>query len=322
MEFTFSDVQLSWQAKGRSLGGDLAAGASAADVIMAAARVGLIDTGADLLAAALAIESLAQASAGAAVTLAVHTSALLAIGADERFTALARGEIVGAIAMSSEQVATEQGSRLSGRALWVGPATDRGLAIVGARAGGPDSIDLVATAVALDARGVASEFIATAGLSGFRCAHVSFSDAPCIVFGAPKAVMTRVRILLAAAGIGMGRRALAEALRAAHAYSRTGPGGEQTLQGLVADAATELDAASVLMWRAACSSPLSLAEASMAKLAAAEAAMRAVARASQVAGADAFRQGNILERLAQDVRALEVFAGRTEGLREAVAESL
>jgi alkylation response protein AidB-like acyl-CoA dehydrogenase len=59
----------------------------------------------------------------------------------------------------------------------------------------------------------------------------------------------------------------------------------------------------------------------MAKLAAAEAAMRAVARASQVAGADAFRQGHILERLAQDVRALEVFAGRTEGLREAVAEA-
>ena len=37
-------------------------------------------------------------------------------------------------------------------------------------------------------------------------------------------------------------------------------------------------------------------------------------------GAEAFRHGHIMERLAQDVRALELFAGRTEALREAVAE--
>jgi hypothetical protein len=36
-------------------------------------------------------------------------------------------------------------------------------------------------------------------------------------------------------------------------------------------------------------------------------------------GAEAFRRGHVVERLAQDVRALEVFAGRTEALREAVA---
>ena len=43
------------------------------------------------------------------------------------------------------------------------------------------------------------------------------------------------------------------------------------------------------------------------------------ARATQVVGADSFRAGHIVERLAQDVRALELFAGRTEALREAVA---
>ena len=57
----------------------------------------------------------------------------------------------------------------------------------------------------------------------------------------------------------------------------------------------------------------------MAKLAATEATQRAVARATQVVGADSFRAGHIVERLAQDVRALELFAGRTEALREAVA---
>ena len=43
------------------------------------------------------------------------------------------------------------------------------------------------------------------------------------------------------------------------------------------------------------------------------------ARATQVIGVDSFRRGHIVESLAQDVRALELFAGRTEALREAVA---
>jgi len=36
-------------------------------------------------------------------------------------------------------------------------------------------------------------------------------------------------------------------------------------------------------------------------------------------GLDSFRRGHIIESLTQDVRALELFAGRTEALREAVA---
>jgi alkylation response protein AidB-like acyl-CoA dehydrogenase len=134
--------------------------------------------------------------------------------------------------------------------------------------------------------------------------------------------MARMRVLLAAAGLGMGRRALREALAAARAYSRSGAGGEQTVQGLLADAATELDAARLLTWKAASAAELSLAEASMAKLAVTEATQRAVARATQIIGGDTFQRGHIIERLAQDVRALELFAGRTEALREAAADSL
>jgi hypothetical protein len=37
-------------------------------------------------------------------------------------------------------------------------------------------------------------------------------------------------------------------------------------------------------------------------------------------GADSFQRGHIIERLAQDVRALDLFSGRTEALRAAVAE--
>jgi alkylation response protein AidB-like acyl-CoA dehydrogenase len=60
----------------------------------------------------------------------------------------------------------------------------------------------------------------------------------------------------------------------------------------------------------------------MAKLAVTEATQGAVARATQIVGGDTFRRGHIIERLAQDVRALELFAGRTEALREAAADYL
>lgn len=52
------------------------------------------------------------------------------------------------------------------------------------------------------------------------------------------------------------------------------------------------------------------------------AAQRAIERTTQVVGMETFRQGHIIERLAQDVRALELFAGRTEALRAAVAEEV
>ena len=133
--------------------------------------------------------------------------------------------------------------------------------------------------------------------------------------------MARVRTLLAAAGLGMGKRALREALHTARGQSYRGAGGEQTVQGLLADAATELDAATMLTYRASLRATPSLADASMAKLAATEATQRAVARATQVVGADSLRGGHVVERLAQDVRALELFAGRTEALREAIAEA-
>lgn len=315
MEFNLTDVQRSWREKGHSLGHDLPPEAAAADVVIGAARVGLLDPAADLLAAALAVEALAYDSAPAGMALALHTGVLLALGADDRFTAIARGEIVGAIALSTDHMPTEADGRLSGRASLVGPLTDHGIAIVGARSG--DGI--VAGAVSLDAPEVAIEIVETSALRGFVCGNVVVSGAAAHLLGATLPFMTRVRILLSAAGLGMGRRALNEALQAAHALRGRGAGGEQTVQGLLADAATELDAAMLLTWKAASAPALSLADASMAKLAATEATLRAVARATQVIGVDSFQRGHSVERLTQDVRALELFAGRTEALREAVA---
>jgi alkylation response protein AidB-like acyl-CoA dehydrogenase len=249
------------------------------------------------------------------VSLALHAGVTAGLDGNRRFADLDSGEVVGAIALSSEDVPVEQDGRLSGRAAWVTPLTPLGVAVLGMRSGD----GLTAAAVSLNAPGVMQEPVDTAALGGVVCGHVLLDGAPFVAVGPTMPFMSRVRILLAAAGLGMGRRALREALVAAHGHTGHGAGGEQTVQGLLADAATELDAAMLLTWKAAAARELSLAEASMAKLAATEATQRAVARATQVVGADSFRLGHIIERLAQDVRTLELFAGRTEALREAVA---
>ncbi len=318
MDFNLSDVQRSFKTRGEELGRELQEDAAAADVVMGAARVGILDPRADLLSAALGVEGVAYESSAAAMALALHTGVVLAIGPDDRFTSLTRGETVGAIALSTDDVPVEEAGRLRGRASIVGPLTDRGVAIVGARRGEA----LMACAVSLDDPGTAVEEMQTAALRGFVCGHVSFDRVACTALGPTLPFMTRVRVLLAAAGLGMGRRALGEALRAAHGHRGLGAGGEQTVQGLLADAETELDAAMMLIWAAASAPDVSLAGASMAKLAVTDATQRAVARATQVVGVDSFRHGHVIERLAQDVRALELFAGRTEALREAVADDL
>lgn len=319
MDFSLSDVQQAWKVKGASLGRELPDDAPAGEVIEGAARTGLIDPQIDLLAASVAVEAMACESAGAAVALALHTSIVLSVAGDDRFTALARGETVAAVGLSSDDVAHERGGTLSGRASWVGPLTARGVAVLGVRRSRDGDLRS-AVVVALDQRGVAIEPVETAALAGFVCGHLMVENLPFLEIGSPLPIMARIRVLLAAAGLGIGRRALREALDAARPQSHRGAAGEQTVQGLLADSATELDAATMLTWLAATAETPQLADASMAKLAATEAAQRTVARATQVVGADSFRRGHVLERLARDVRALELFAGRTEALREAVAE--
>ena len=315
MDFNLSSSQLQWQQKAQSFARELPGGAGAPEIVATAARAGLIDPQADLLSAAVAIEAVAWESAGAAIAIALHTSVTSGLASGEILAALVRGEVVGAIALSSDEVPAAEGESLAGRASWVTPLTTRGLAIVGVRNGDT----LTAAAVLLDATGITQEPVQTAGLSGLVCGHVRFERTPFTPAGATQPFMSRARVLLAAAGIGMGRRALHEALGVARGHRDRGAGGEQTVQGLLAEAATELDAARMLTWKAAAAVTLSLSDASMAKLASTEATQRAVARATQVVGAESFRAGHIVERLSQDVRALELFAGRTEALREAVA---
>jgi alkylation response protein AidB-like acyl-CoA dehydrogenase len=318
MDFFLTDTQLEWRATAETIARGLPAEADAAAVVRAAARGHLIGAGMDLLSASVAVEAMAGESAAAALAYALHAAVVMG-AAGPRPEALERGEAVGAVALSSEAVPVLRRGRLSGRASWVAPLTSGGIAVVGAHDGDGAVGGPVACLVPLDAPGVSFEAVETAALRGLVCGHVMLEDVGCTASGPTAPFMARIRVLLAAAGLGMGRRAVRESMAAARALNRTGAGGEQTVQGLLADAATEIDAAKLLTWRAASAPALSLAAASMAKLAATEATQRAVARATQVVGAESFRQGHAIERLAQDVRALELFAGRTEALRESVA---
>ena len=317
MDFEWTEVQRSWREKAKALGRELADEAAAADVVMGAARVGIIDPEVDLLAAALAVEALAGESPAAGMILALHTTTLKAhLSEDSLVDSLTRGETVGALVLSSEDVPTIEDGRLSGRASWVGPITERGIAVVGARQGGY----VVACGVALDDKRVHISEVKTSALRGFVWAYLAFSGAPYVAAGETTSIMARGRTLIACVALGICNRALRESLAVVH--REHGAGGEQTVQGLLADTATELEAARMLTWKAAAQGDeVSLAEASRAKLAATSAAQAAVIRATQVVGVDSFRRGHVVERLTQDVRAIELFAGRTETLREAVADA-
>jgi len=317
MDFEFTDVQRAWREKGSALGREFSEDAAAGDVVMGATRVGIIDPEVDLLAAALAVEALACESPAAGMTLALHTTTLKAqLSQGSLIESLARGEIVGALVLSSEDVPTIEEGRLSGRASWVGPITERGIAVVGARQGA----QVVACGVALDDQRVHVTEVKTSALGGVVWAYLAFSGARCIAAGETTSIMACARTLIASVALGICNRALRESLAVVH--REHGAGGEQTVQGLLADTATELEAARMLTWKAAArGDDVSLADASRAKLAATSAAQAAVVRATQVVGVDSFRRGHVIERLTQDVRAIELFAGRTETLREAVADA-
>jgi len=309
MNMDLSVDERALQERAAAFGRELDGAASAPEIVRAAAAAGLIDGDADRLSPVLVIDAVATQSPAAAMVLAIHRACVATLPQVE---SLLSGTRVGALTLATDLVAEARSDRLNGGASWVAPVTDDGVALLAAR----DGTEAVVYAVDLGTTAVAVTPVAVNGLRGVQMAHLQLTDAIGVRLGPTVPVMTRVRIYVAAVGLGVARRAVREALDSARGISR-GAGGEQTVQGLIADAATDLDAATLLTWEAAMSP--SLGRASMAKLAATYAAQRAVERATQVVGAESLRRDHIIGRLALDVRALELFAGRTEALRDAVA---
>ncbi|MEW6323247.1 MAG: acyl-CoA dehydrogenase family protein, partial [Acidobacteriota bacterium] len=128
----------------------------------------------------------------------------------------------------------------------------------------------------------------------------------------------RDRLAVAAVAVGLGRAALEEALTVLRASGdRPGGGVEERPHWVLADAATELDAARLLVHQAAAEA-VDEARAALAQVFAAGAAMRAVDAAVRVIGAAAYRAGSTLERLARDARATQLLLG-TEDQGRAIA---
>lgn len=322
MDVELSPMAMRWRQAAEALGASIARDAPAHDVMRALAQAGLLAEAPDALASVVAIEALALQAPSAAVMLAMQATALDCPGLTPKLrAALREGRQVAALELSADAMPQWDAGRVTGAASWVAPATPDGVALLAARRAPTEGGSVEACLVSLADPGVLAQPEEADGVPGLVCVTLMLSGVEAQSLGAPEPLMAGARLRMAAVGLGLGTRALAEALGAVRASG--GHDAEaQTVQGLLADAATELDGARLLTQAVAATIPLSLAEASAAKLASTAAAIGAVERATQVVGIDSFRTGHVLARLARDVRALELFAGRTEALRAAVAGAI
>jgi acyl-CoA dehydrogenase len=133
------------------------------------------------------------------------------------------------------------------------------------------------------------------------------------------------RTTVGAAALGFARRALDETI--ARACTRRLFGAPlfdlQMVQGHIADMALDVDAAALLVYRAAWAKDRGAArvtrEAAMAKLFATDRAQEVIDKAVQIHGGDGVRRGHIVERLYREIRALRIYEGASEVQKVVIA---
>ncbi len=141
-------------------------------------------------------------------------------------------------------------------------------------------------------------------------------------------VLDVFRPTVGAAALGFARRALDEALaRASQRQLFGAPLHElQMVQGHLADMALDVDAAALLVYRAAWAKDMGAAritrEAAMAKLYATEAAQRVIDTALQLHGGDGVRKGFAVESLYREIRALRIYEGASDVQKIVIARGL
>ena len=314
--------------------------------------------GRDYVSYALAIEAIARASATVAVALSVTNSLVAELVAHagrssqkERWLRkLATGDAIGAFALSEPDAGTDaanqrtsavradRGYRISGRKVWVANADAAAVAIVFAcTRPGLRGQGVTAFLVPMDAPGVARIARADSlGVRGLGCQDLELDvqvDDDQVLGpvdqGFPLAMwaLRGGRIAIAAQALGIGEAALDEAM--AYAKQREVFGqpiaNYQAIQWMIADMATELDAARMLTLKAAAAKERqgrSMVEASMAKLAASEAAHKSADKAMQILASAGYRRGSTVERLFRDVRATEIYQGTSEAQRLIIAAGI
>ena len=320
--------------------------------------------GRDYVSYALALEALARGSAVLAVIASVNTSLvaepLEKFGTEAQkqtwLRRLVTGESIGAFALSEEHAGSDaanqqtiarlddRGYTLSGRKVWVANAEAADLAIVFAatqpasRSSAHSGRSIGAFLVPMDAPGLTRTPSGDSlGVRGLGCMDLELDDVQIgadALLGGPGDgfhlamwALDGGRIAIAAQALGVGQAALDAALAHAKQHQAFGQpiANFQAIQWMLADSATELDAARMLTLKAADARTRRerpTLEAAMAKLSASEAAHRAADRAMQILASHGYQRGSVVERLFRDVRAAEIYQGTSEVQRMVIAEHI
>jgi acyl-CoA dehydrogenase len=226
--------------------------------------------------------------------------------------------------------AREEGASwvLDGRKTWISNGGIADHYVVFARTGeAPGAKGLSAFVVDADTPGlriaerievIAPHPLAALEFSGARVPKTHLLGRPGEGFKVAMATLDIFRSTVGAAALGFARRALDEAV--ARVKEREVFGQKlaqfQATQMRLADMATEIDAAALLVYRAAWTRDVATSrvtrEAAMAKMYATEAAQRVIDSAVQLWGGMGVRSGSVVERLYREIRALRIYEGTTE----------
>ena len=138
-------------------------------------------------------------------------------------------------------------------------------------------------------------------------------------------VLDVFRSTVGAAALGFARRALDESVSRVRQRELFGAPlfDLQMVQGHIADMALDVDAAALLIYRAAWTkdsgAPRVTREAAMAKLYATDRAQEVIDKAVQLHGGDGVRRGHIIESLYREIRALRIYEGASDVQKVVIA---
>jgi acyl-CoA dehydrogenase len=147
-------------------------------------------------------------------------------------------------------------------------------------------------------------------------------------FKVAMATLDIFRSTVGAAALGLARRALDEAMQRATTRKLFGAplADLQLTQAALADSGVEIDAAALLIYRAAWTKDTGngriTREASCAKMFATEMAQRVIDRAIQIFGGNGVRVGVKVEALYREIRALRIYEGATEVQKVIIAREM
>ncbi len=236
------------------------------------------------------------------------------------------GSDVAALATTAVRVAS--GWRIDGEKTWISNGGIAGHYVVFARTGeAPGARGLSAFLVGADTPGLAVTH-RIAVIAPHPLATLRFENCvvpPDAMLGAPgegfkvaMATLDVFRTTVGAAALGLARRALDEATHRARTRRMFGRtlADLETTQARIADMALEIDAAALLVYRAAWTRDVRgrriTREAAMAKLYATESAQRVIDSAVQIFGGLGVTVGVKVEELYREIRALRIYEGASE----------